>query len=38
LPGTLYLHPDSVSAVYDEIKDRIASAWGPEARDERMFA
>ena len=31
--ATLYAHPQSVLAVYEEIKDRIAPAWGPEARE-----
>jgi uncharacterized glyoxalase superfamily protein PhnB len=31
--GTLYFHPESVQALYDEIKDRITPAWGPEVRE-----
>lgn len=31
--GTLYLYPDSVRAVYDEIKDHTRPAWGPEVRE-----
>lgn len=31
--GTLYFHPPSVEAVYDQIKGDIEPAWGPEIRD-----
>jgi hypothetical protein len=31
--GTLYLSPPSVDALYEEIKDDIEPAWGPEDRE-----
>ena len=31
--GTIYVYPDSVSRVYEEIKDRVTPAWGPEVRE-----
>ena len=31
--GTLYFHPVSVQALYEEIKDRLTPAWGPEVRE-----
>jgi hypothetical protein len=31
--GTIYVYPDSVSGVYEEIKDRVTPAWGPEVRE-----
>ena len=31
--GTLYFHPSSVEALYEEIKDRVTPAWGPEVRE-----
>lgn len=31
--GTLYFHPPSVAAVYDQIKEHIEPVWGPEVRE-----
>jgi Glyoxalase/Bleomycin resistance protein/Dioxygenase superfamily len=31
--GTLYFYPESVGAVYDQIKDHTTPAWGPEVRE-----
>jgi hypothetical protein len=31
--GTFYVHPDSVEAVFEQIKDHTPPAWGPEVRD-----
>ena len=31
--GTLYVHAESVAAVYDEIEGRVEPAWGPEVRE-----
>ena len=31
--GTLYVHPESVNDLYDQMKDRIEPAWGPEVRE-----
>lgn len=31
--GTLYFCPESVDALYEEIKDHTPPAWGPEVRD-----
>jgi hypothetical protein len=31
--GTLFFHPESVDAVYEQIKDYTRPAWGPEVRD-----
>jgi hypothetical protein len=31
--GTFYFRPPSVQALYDEIKERVTPAWGPEIRD-----
>jgi hypothetical protein len=31
--GTLYFYPESVDALYEEIKDHTPPAWGPEVRD-----
>lgn len=31
--GTIYLYPESVSRVYQEIKDHTPPAWGPEVRE-----
>jgi hypothetical protein len=33
LTGCLYVHPAGVSAVYDDIKDRVACEHGVEERD-----
>lgn len=30
---TLYFYPESVDALYEEIKDHTPPAWGPEVRD-----
>ena len=32
LTGCLYVHPGSVQAVHDEIKDRVSCPWGVEER------
>ena len=31
--GTLYFYPESVQALYEEIKEHTPPAWGPEVRD-----
>lgn len=31
--GTLYIFPDSFEAVFEEVKDRVEPAWGPEIRE-----
>lgn len=31
--GTLYVHPESIQAVSEEIGDRIVPVWGPEVRE-----
>jgi Glyoxalase/Bleomycin resistance protein/Dioxygenase superfamily len=31
--GTFYVHPDSVEAVFEQIKDHTPPAWGPEVRE-----
>ena len=31
--GTLYFRPESVVALYEQIKDHTPPAWGPEVRD-----
>jgi hypothetical protein len=31
--GTLYFYPESVDALYEEIKDHTPPAWGPDVRD-----
>ncbi len=31
--GTLYFYPESVDALYEEIKGHTQPAWGPEVRD-----
>jgi uncharacterized glyoxalase superfamily protein PhnB len=31
--GTIYLHPGSVDAVFEEIREHVEPAWGPEDRD-----
>jgi uncharacterized glyoxalase superfamily protein PhnB len=31
--GTLYFYPESVDALYEEIKDHTPPAWGPEFSD-----
>jgi hypothetical protein len=33
LTGCLYVHPESVQAVHDQIRDRVACPWGVEERD-----
>jgi uncharacterized glyoxalase superfamily protein PhnB len=33
LTGCLYVHPPSVDAVYDEVKDRVTCEWGVEDRE-----
>jgi hypothetical protein len=30
---SFYFHPDSVEALYEEIKDHTSPTWGPEVRD-----
>jgi uncharacterized glyoxalase superfamily protein PhnB len=31
--GTLYFHPESVDALFEQIKEHTTPAWGPEDRD-----
>ena len=31
--GTLYFRPESVGALYEQIKDHTTPAWGPEVRE-----
>ena len=31
--GTLYFRPESVDALYEQIKDHTTPAWGPEVRE-----
>jgi uncharacterized glyoxalase superfamily protein PhnB len=31
--GTIYFHPESVDALYEQIKDHTPPAWGPEVRE-----
>jgi hypothetical protein len=31
--GTFYFRPESVEALYEEIKDHTPPAWGPEVRE-----
>jgi len=31
--GTLYLRPESLEALYEEVKGHTAPAWGPEVRE-----
>jgi uncharacterized glyoxalase superfamily protein PhnB len=31
--GTIYFCPDSVDALYEQIKDHTTPAWGPEVRE-----
>jgi hypothetical protein len=31
--GTLYVHPESVEAVHDQIEGQVEPAWGPEVRE-----
>ena len=33
LTGTIYLYPESVDAVYAEIREHVEPAWGPEDRE-----
>ena len=33
LTGTLYFHPESVDALFEQIKEDTTPAWGPEDRD-----
>src|SRR5262245_61651943 len=33
LTGCLYVHPASVDAVYEEVKDRVTCEWGVEDRE-----
>lgn len=35
LTGTIYLYPESVDAVYEEIREHVEPAWGPEDREWR---
>lgn len=34
--GTFCIFPDSVTALADELRGRVESAWGPEVMDYRM--
>ena len=31
--GTFYVHPPSVTVLYDQIKERATVEWGPEVRE-----
>lgn len=31
--GTLYFRPESVDALYEQIKEHTTPAWGPEVRE-----
>lgn len=31
--GTIYLYPESVDALYEEIRDQVEPAWGPGDRE-----
>lgn len=31
--GTLYFYPESVEALFEQIKDHTPPAWGPEVRE-----
>ena len=31
--GTIYLYPESVDALFEEIRDHTEPAWGPEDRE-----
>lgn len=33
LTGTIYIHPDDVHAVREQLRGKIEPAWGPETRD-----
>jgi hypothetical protein len=33
LTGTIYIYPESVRAVHEQIRDEIDPAWGPEVRE-----
>jgi uncharacterized glyoxalase superfamily protein PhnB len=33
LTGTIYFRPESVVALYEQIKDHTTPAWGPEVRE-----
>jgi hypothetical protein len=33
LTGTIYLQPESVDAVFEEIRGDVEPAWGPEDRE-----
>lgn len=37
LTGTIYLYPESVRAVHEQIRGEIEPAWGPEAREWGML-
>lgn len=36
LSGTLYLYPDSVAALAEELNGKVAFEWGPEVMDYGM--
>ena len=36
MSGTLYLYPDNVDALADELRGKVAFAWGPETMDYGM--
>ena len=36
MSGTLYLYPESVDALADELRGKVAFAWGPETMDYGM--
>jgi hypothetical protein len=37
LTGTIYLYPESVRAVHEQIRGEIDAAWGPEVREWGML-
>ncbi len=37
LTGTIYLYPESVRAVHEQIRGEIEPAWGPEVREWGML-
>ena len=36
LSGVLYLYPDDVNALADELRDKVEFEWGPEVMEYRM--
>jgi catechol 2,3-dioxygenase-like lactoylglutathione lyase family enzyme len=37
LTGTIYLYPESVRALHEQIRGQIEPAWGPEVREWGML-